>query len=177
MLKPRDPAKSNGTVFFEVSNRGGKGMVTMFSFGSSSLDPQSDAEFGDKFLLEQGFTLVWLGWQFDVPDAPGRIRLYAPAIPNRRARQKRVRSGDRNRCVHAWRPQPSRLCGRRPSTATSQFVAGMMAHHAPYRGRSGSFRRGPVSMSAGFEPGNIYEVIYQAKDPAVVGLGPAASAT
>ena len=28
--------------------------------------------------------------------------------------------------------------------------------------------------SAGFEPGKIYEVIYQAKDPVVVGLGPAA---
>src|SRR5215218_5020478 len=27
VLKPRDPAKGNGTVLFEVSNRGGKGML------------------------------------------------------------------------------------------------------------------------------------------------------
>ena len=31
-----------------------------------------------------------------------------------------------------------------------------------------------VTMSAGFEPGKIYEVVYQAKDPVLVGLGPAA---
>src|SRR5258708_38648311 len=31
-----------------------------------------------------------------------------------------------------------------------------------------------VSMEDGFEPGKIYEVIYQAKDPVLVGLGPAA---
>src|SRR5690242_19132653 len=27
MLRPADPARSNGTVLFEVSNRGGKGML------------------------------------------------------------------------------------------------------------------------------------------------------
>ena len=31
-----------------------------------------------------------------------------------------------------------------------------------------------VTMDDGFEPGKIYEVIYQAKDPVVAGLGPAA---
>ena len=29
-------------------------------------------------------------------------------------------------------------------------------------------------MAAGFEPGKIYEVVYKAKDPVLVGLGPAA---
>ena len=29
-------------------------------------------------------------------------------------------------------------------------------------------------MAAGFEPGKIYEVVYTAQDPPVVGLGPAA---
>ena len=29
-------------------------------------------------------------------------------------------------------------------------------------------------MEDGFEPGKIYEVIYQAKDPVLAGLGPAA---
>jgi hypothetical protein len=31
-----------------------------------------------------------------------------------------------------------------------------------------------VTMAAGFAPGKIYEVVYRAKDPVVVGLGPAA---
>ena len=35
-------------------------------------------------------------------------------------------------------------------------------------------RRPASNTAAGFEPGKIYEVVYTGKDPAVVGLGPAA---
>ncbi len=62
-LKPRDPNHGNHAVLFEVSNRGGKSMLNLF---------------GDDFLLEQGYTLLWLGWEFDVPPGPGMLRLYAP---------------------------------------------------------------------------------------------------
>ena len=73
VLKPRDPQRGNGAVLYEVSNRGGKGMLAMFDRASSSYDPRTAQQFGDGFLLEQGYTLVWLGWQFDVPrkDGPG----------------------------------------------------------------------------------------------------------
>jgi len=30
---------------------------------------------------KQGYTIVWLGWQFDVPATPGLMRLYAPSLP------------------------------------------------------------------------------------------------
>src|SRR5499433_3354759 len=33
---------------------------------------------GDGFLMRRGFTLVWLGWQYDVPDGERMLRLYAP---------------------------------------------------------------------------------------------------
>src|SRR5579864_6156501 len=79
VLKPRDPAHGNGSVLFEVSNRGTKGMLGMYDRGAAvSLDPRSPEQFGDAFLLERGFTLVWLGWQFDVPQRDGLMRLYAP---------------------------------------------------------------------------------------------------
>jgi hypothetical protein len=78
VLKPRNPAKSNGTVLFEVSNRGGKGMLSMFNRARGSVDPTDDAEFGDRLLLEQGFTLVWLGWQHDTPKQRGLLRAYLP---------------------------------------------------------------------------------------------------
>ena len=35
-------------------------------------------EIGDGFLMKQGFTLLWVGWQFDPPRRPGLVRLYAP---------------------------------------------------------------------------------------------------
>ena len=63
VLKPRDPATGNGSIFFEVSNRGGKGLTGMF---------------GEPFLMEQGYTLVWVGWQWDVPVSPDLLRVYPP---------------------------------------------------------------------------------------------------
>src|SRR5580704_12327391 len=66
VLKPRDPKKGNGAVLYEVSNRGGKGMLGMYNRAAGSTDPKTPQQFGDNFLLERGFTLVWLGWQFAV---------------------------------------------------------------------------------------------------------------
>lgn len=69
LFAPVDPKKSNGTLFFEVSNRGRKGLLSAFSHAQGSNDPRTAAEFGDALLLEQGFTLAWLGWQFDAAGA------------------------------------------------------------------------------------------------------------
>ena len=85
VLKPRDPKNGNGTAIYEVSNRGRKGMLAMYNRATSATDPRTSAEFGDNFLLEKGYTLIWLGWQFDVPRAEGLMRLYTPI----------ARSGDR----------------------------------------------------------------------------------
>eukprot|EP01031_Cornospumella_fuschlensis_P016887 gene16887-biopygen14244 len=73
ILRPVDPAVANGTALVEVSNRGGKGLLSGFNRGAKS-DPATDADLGDNFLLRQGFTLVWVGWEFDVPPTPGLLR-------------------------------------------------------------------------------------------------------
>src|SRR5262249_37090018 len=58
LIKPKDPARGNGTLLYEVSNRGGKSMISFFDLASSSTDPSTTAHFGDGFLLEKGFTLL-----------------------------------------------------------------------------------------------------------------------
>src|SRR6202171_4407622 len=58
VLKPRDPKAGNGAVLYEVSNRGGKGMLAMYNRATSSHDPKKPADFGDNFLLERGYTLI-----------------------------------------------------------------------------------------------------------------------
>jgi hypothetical protein len=68
MLRPLDPSRGNGSVLFEVSNRGRKGLLDTFNLAPGSLDPRTAAAFGDRFLMEQGFTLAWVGWQADVAD-------------------------------------------------------------------------------------------------------------
>jgi hypothetical protein len=68
MLRPSDPARGNGSVLFEVSNRGRKGLLDTFNLARGLLDPRTAEAFGDRFLMEQGFTLAWVGWQADVSD-------------------------------------------------------------------------------------------------------------
>src|SRR5262249_59365319 len=32
-----------------------------------SVDPKTDSEFGDGRLMSEGYSLLWMGWQWDVP--------------------------------------------------------------------------------------------------------------
>src|SRR4051812_6187954 len=68
IVRPKEAR--NGTLFFEVSNRGGKSFV--------GLDPKSESDIRDPFLLERGFTLAWIGWQFDVRNEPAWLQFHAP---------------------------------------------------------------------------------------------------
>ena len=58
LIKPTDIARGNGTVLYEVSNRGGKGMLGYYNNAQGSRSPVTESEMGDGFLLEQGFTLL-----------------------------------------------------------------------------------------------------------------------
>ncbi|MBS1833030.1 MAG: hypothetical protein JST65_09965, partial [Acidobacteria bacterium] len=75
VLKPRDSKRSNGTMLFEVPNRGGQGALGMFNLASGG----GSTNAGDGYLMEQGYTIVWCGWQPDIPRANVQgLRLYAP---------------------------------------------------------------------------------------------------
>ena len=119
VLRPRDPAKGNGTVLIEVSNRGNKSLLGRFALARTQLDPRAAEDFGDGWPLEEGFTLAWVGWQWDVPDNPNLLRLEpaplrdenAPGLVRSEfvsdAATPRLPLGDRNH-----RPVPlGRRCG------------------------------------------------------------------
>ncbi|HYL37041.1 MAG TPA: alpha/beta hydrolase domain-containing protein [Bryobacteraceae bacterium] len=182
ILRPRDPARSNGTMLLEISNRGGKGLLGTFDLASGSSDPRTPPEFGDNFLVEQGFTLVWVGWEFDVPPGPKLMHLYAPvATNNGRAITGLVRSewegdkrvntislGDRNQVgypVADETAQENRMFVRDTAAGERRMIA---------RDNWKFSDATHVTLEGGFDPGKIYEVIYLAKDPVVAGLGPAA---
>src|SRR5438309_6941126 len=78
LIKPKRIERGNGALLYEVSNRGGKGMLGFFNHATGSLDPSSLADMGDGFLMKQGFTLLWVGWQFDPPQRAGLVRVYPP---------------------------------------------------------------------------------------------------
>lgn len=177
MLKPVDPAKGNGRLFYEVGNRGGKGMLVTFQKASGSTDPATEAEFGDGWLMEQGFTLLWMGWQWDVPE--GRMRMEMPIptengqpitglvrgnfIPNvREDTQSLADRGHKGYPVLDRESADNVMTVRANRTDTPQVVP-----HDRWR-FIGDWM---VQLDGGFEPGMIYDVVYRAKDPRVVGAG------
>src|ERR1043166_3030258 len=56
LLKPKDIIKGNQAVLFEVSNRGGRGILSLVN--------GREGEYGDGFLMRQGYTIAWGGWEF-----------------------------------------------------------------------------------------------------------------
>ncbi|MDA8045832.1 MAG: hypothetical protein M0Z30_11445 [Actinomycetota bacterium] len=76
ILRPADTG--NGRLLVVVPNRGLLGGVP-FSLGAPpAFGPTEDPDPGDRFLLQQGWTVAWCGWQWDVIPEPGRLGLDAP---------------------------------------------------------------------------------------------------
>ncbi|MCW5982127.1 MAG: hypothetical protein KIT09_28835 [Bryobacteraceae bacterium] len=191
VLKPTEPARSNGTILYEVSNRGGKGLLSMFCFGGG-VDPRTEADFGDALLLEQGYTLVWIGWQFDTPVKNELVRLYPPVAKNKdgssieglvRAEfvsDEKIFShslADRNHVAYpVLDPMDAsiQMTVRENREAQRRVVPREQWQFARVENGKPVSDAASVYMKAGFEPGKLYEVVYKSKDPALVGLGPAA---
>ena len=189
LLRPKDMAKGNQAVLFEVSNRGGRGILSIVN--------GRDSEFGDGFLMRQGYTIAWVGWQFDMSEQPGRLRLSAPVAHEADGKEIHglVRSdftpaekredmplghillgpdggnsypvddpaSERNRLTVRDTPTGERKNIPRTEWSFGHMVQGQLTADPHY-----------VHLNSGFLPGKIYEVVYTAKDPAVVGVGLAA---
>lgn len=191
LIKPKRIERGNGAVLYEVSNRGGKGMLGFFNHATGSVDPSSAAEMGDGFLMRQGFTLLWVGWQFDTPHRPGLVRVYPPtASENGRPIRGLVRSdfvvtereadhslADRDHTAYAVvdPDSPDNVLTVRDSVeGPRRIVPRNQWSFARADGGTTVADLTRVYMATKFEPGKIYEVVYTAQDPPLVGLGPAA---
>ena len=76
ILKPADMRKANGRLYFEVNNRGNKISFQMMQDtppGTPNNRPVTAADFGNGFLMRQGYVVAWVGWGGDI--APGGDRL------------------------------------------------------------------------------------------------------
>jgi hypothetical protein len=179
LLKPVDPRKTNGRLFYEVGNRGGKSLLATFQKAGASTDPTSDADFGDGALMRQGFVLLWMGWQWDVPMRAGVMRMEMPIatdggrpitglvrgnfILNERSATASL--ADRNHLAYPVLDPASPenvMTVRDEPTARGQIIPRSRWHFAD---------EGTVALDGGFEPGRIYDVVYRSKDPRVVGCG------
>jgi hypothetical protein len=82
ILKPVDLAKGNGALFYELSNRGNKGILARFNDAAGSNDPSTVQHAGNGFLMQQGYTLLWNGWMSGLPAANNALRIELPVATN-----------------------------------------------------------------------------------------------
>jgi len=187
LLKPVEIARGNNALVFEVPNRGRKGILQMFSDAEGSLDPTERRNFGDGFFQKRGYTLLWVGWQFDPPDEPGLLRAYPPSAGSDVSGSVRsdfvVRRptlhhslGDRDQIAYpADMDDPDAILTVR-DTPDGERTAIDRNRWSFGRVENGRVVPDPryVTLDGGFTPDRIYEVVYQSADPPIAGFGLAA---
>lgn len=197
ILRPKDAARGNGALLLEIPNRGGKGILRLLNGGTGSTDPSKESDFGDGFLLRKGFTIAWIGWQWDVVDDPGLMRLYAPVARDTSGPIRGLVRTDFTLPAKAFDvPLGHLILGRiggkgYPVADPASPPNVLTVRDAPLSPRrviprnDWQFARevnGKVTadnrwlhLDGGFEPGKIYELVFVAQDPVVAGLGLAAA--
>ncbi len=190
MLRPVNGDQGNRRILFDVVNRGRKTALTLNSVPSAT-DPTAPLEAGNGYLMRRGYTVVWAGWQADVPPTPGLIGLHVPEA----AGPEGSLSG-RILCQFQC-DQPTQvflLADRQhlpnPAADPEEADAVLTVRDLPNspatpvdRGQW-SFVRvedadvepdyNHVYMPSGFEPGRIYQLVYTTTGSRIVGLGFAA---
>lgn len=192
IVRPKDASKGNGVLFFDVVNRGNKALLSVFSRGVRSDDPRAEADFGDAYLLEQGYTLVMVGWQFDIPVGKGKVGFQAPVatesgaplagwvrmwfISDKPAESLSFVGGYNTSLYPPIDPQHAqyRLTVREGMFAPQRLIPRSEWQFARIEGGRPVPDVNSIHLSTGFKPGLTYEVSYETRNPPVAGLGMAA---
>lgn len=173
IFRPRDPKRGNGIALFDIVNRGSTAALRRFNLPTAGGDDSGDG-IGDGFLLNRGYTIIQVGWEFDVRGGDDAVRMDPP------------RAAGMAGLVHATFVPPSPkpftvtdLSGYTPSDPASLeniLTVREMSQGAPQRvpREKWSLSGNVVTVEGGFEPGRIYEVGYKAVDPPIAALGFAA---
>ena len=191
VLRPVNPALGNGFALVEVVNRGGTLAPGAFDRCSAGLACYLGRDVGDGFLLRHGYTVIWVGWQWDVsPHPPPGLTLLALHAPSAGdSIMGLVRTDWTIEDSTRVRPLGHREVASRayPVTSLDDTTAVLTVRDAPLDERrivpraAWSFAREDsgrvvpdltfIRLAAGFQVGKIYELIYPARDPVIVGLG------
>jgi hypothetical protein len=173
LFLPEPSVAARGTVFLEVVNRGrDQSLGLMSAARQDSLAPE-DWNLGDGFLLKQGFTVAFLGWQFDVRRGEG-LALEVPTAS--------VTGVVRASAITVGPNAPGAAigltyCAADPAQAdaTLTFRTAMTGPPQVFPRESWTFARDGCSArpAAGLGAG-LTEVIYRATGSPVAGLGLAA---
>jgi hypothetical protein len=196
ILKPFDMARGNGKIFFDAPNRGSKRILGFLNDAPASNDPSTREDAGNGFLMRQGYTIVWCGWQGDLMPIKNGLVLEVPIATNK---GEPIVSEVRTEIVvdeRGVKSQPLSADERvksYPAATRDKSKASLTVRERSYGKRipvppsewdfaacvkdprTGKETVKPSAtdlyLRTGFKPGYIYEFIYPAKNPLVLGLG------
>jgi hypothetical protein len=173
LFLPKPSVSARGTVFLEVVNRGREQSLALMSAARQSNVTPESWSLGDRFLLEQGFTVAFLGWQFDVRAGDG-LALQVPLAPVTgivRASALTVSPGGPNREIRLT------YCAADPAEPDALLTFRSAIDEPAQELPRASWQFAPDGCSVrhrdGFGAG-LNEVVYRAAGSPVAGLGLAA---
>ena len=194
ILKPADMDRGSQRLFFDYGNRGNKRAIQFFCDAPATNDPIALADAGNGYLFRRGHVVAFCAWQGDMLPGNGRMLLDVPVadavagtvrtefIIDAAGIDTMPLSGFAS--MHSYRatsfdPAKAQLTRRRYPDAPREAVNGwQFARIQTGLGLDGQGAEvglvaddSTIHMPGGFEPGFIYEIIYQARDPLVLGLG------
>ncbi len=200
LIKPSDMACGNDRLFFDYGNRGNARCLQFFNDAAGSNDPRDLAAAGNGFFMRRGYTLAWIGWQADLLPGGDRFLLDVPVASNGDvpitgpvrveyiADQAGIttfplssRATTRSHPTASLDTQTASLTRRRyPEDARIPLSADswMFARLETGTGLDAAGTEVAlvpsdqhIHIPAGFAPGWIYELVYEGRDPLVLGLG------
>jgi Alpha/beta hydrolase domain len=195
VIAPKDAARGNGVALFDVLNRGRKNIIQQFNRAHQVPDPTAEVDFGDGFLMRQGYTLVWVGWQFDIPRRGGLMALDAPpTLEQGQPVAGRVSTSftpntadptypldDMGRYADTTRYPPIDPASPANTLTVRDGFLGEGRTIPRDQWQFGRMKNGQVVpdisalyVKGGYQPGHVYELSYDAKGAAVAGLAFAA---
>jgi hypothetical protein len=177
ILRPANAARASGALIFDIANRGNKLALARLNDGATQFDTAAQA--GNGWAMRQGHTLLWVGWQGDVPlGTAGQLvgtrfpvataggapitgtSLEEFVFDNTAAESKGTltypaASLDPAKATLTVRARPDAPATTLPASAWRYLNASEIS----------------ISRPAGFDGGAIYQFVYEARDPMVMGLG------
>ena len=174
ILRPTVATNGNRTLFYEVLNRGSKlGLALFNDIPAVTNDLIKAADAGNGFLMNRGYTVVWSGWQGDIIPGSGRMTFSPPIAPGVTglAREDFIFDHTDNPAIGTLSypaadldPVNAKISVREREADPRTSPTGLgVAFENP--------TRISVKRPEGFDAGAIYELIYIARDPKVMGLG------
>ena len=187
ILRPLEAASRN-RLLFDWGNRGNLRALVSFNDAPWTNDPRTPEDAGNGFLMRQGYTVVWAAWQGDLLPGERRLLLDLPVATASDggpiAGPVRVEyvgaAGVRTMPLSGWdntRSHPTHSLDATQASLTRRRYADSPRQPVPdwsfATETNGTLTPSAIHLHipAGFQPGWIYELVYNGTAPLPLALG------